>query len=123
MKRQSSKAVAQRNEPIVERIREIKSEHPFWGYRKVCAYLRYVEKLEVNRKRILRLMREHSLLVKPNQRLRAIRTPVWITTKNICTRRWDIFRQRYSRGSINKATCSLLTTHGAVALGRRSVGE
>lgn len=75
MKRQSSKVVAERNEAIVGRICEIKLDHPFWGYRKVCAYLRYVDKLEVNRKRILRLMREHALLVKPNLRLKALRTP------------------------------------------------
>jgi transposase InsO family protein len=35
-----------------------------------------VEQLPVNKKRILRLMREHQLLVRPNLRLKAKRTPI-----------------------------------------------
>jgi putative transposase len=57
----------------VQRIRELKAEHPFWGYRRIWAYLHFVEQREVNRKRILRLMREHHLLVPPNLRLKAKR--------------------------------------------------
>jgi transposase InsO family protein len=56
-------------------MREVKGEHPFWGYRRMWAYLCYVKGLDVNKKRVLRLMRRHDLLVKPNQRLRAVRTP------------------------------------------------
>lgn len=74
MKRQSSAGVAGRNSSILERIRELKSDHPFWGYRRVWAHLKYVNGLDVNKKRILRLMREHELLVKPNTRLKATRT-------------------------------------------------
>jgi hypothetical protein len=59
----------------VQRIRELKAEHPFWGYRRIWAYLRFVEQRPVNKKRILRLMREQQLLVRPNVRLRAKRTP------------------------------------------------
>jgi hypothetical protein len=33
--RNSSYSVALRNEYILERIKEIKGEHPFWGYRRV----------------------------------------------------------------------------------------
>ena len=75
MKRRTPARVRERNAPLVYRIREIKSEHPFWGYRRVWAHLKYVNGLEVNKKRILRLMREHELLVKPNTRLKATRTP------------------------------------------------
>jgi putative transposase len=75
MSRQPSPLVAQRNEGLLQRIRELKAEHPFWGYRRIWAYLRFVDQLPVNKKRILRLMREHSLLVTPNQRLKAKRTP------------------------------------------------
>lgn len=75
MKRRSSAVVAERNSSLVERIKALKSDHPFWGYRRVWAHLKYVNGLEVNKKRILRLMREHALLVKPNARLKAVRTP------------------------------------------------
>ncbi len=60
---------------MLPRIQRIKADHPFWGYRRIWAYLHYVERLPVNKKRILRVMRENSLLVTPNQRLRAKRTP------------------------------------------------
>jgi transposase InsO family protein len=73
MSRRKSLKVAQRNEALVEPIRALKAEHPFWGYRRVWAHLRYVDGQPVNKKRILRLMREHDLLVKPNLRLRAKR--------------------------------------------------
>jgi putative transposase len=75
MSRQPSPLVAQRNEYLLERIRALKAEHPFWGYRRIWAYLRFVEQLAMNQKRILRLMRAHHLLVVPNRRLRAQRTP------------------------------------------------
>jgi transposase InsO family protein len=64
------------NELLLERIREIKAEHPFWGYRRVWSYLRYREEIPVNKKRIYRLMSENDLLVKKNQILKACRTPM-----------------------------------------------
>ena len=72
--RRRSESVEKRNRPVVSRIKEIKGDHPFWGYRRVWAHLRYVDGLIVNKKRVLRLMREHGLLVKPNQQLKAKRT-------------------------------------------------
>lgn len=71
--RRASLKVAERNLAILERIRELKAEHPFWGYRRVWAYLKFIEKLDVNKKRILRLMREANLLVHPNMRIKASR--------------------------------------------------
>jgi len=71
--RNSSYSVALRNEYILKRIKSIKAEHPFWGYRRVWAYLRYIDGLIVNKKRIYRLMRENNLTVKPNTRLIAKR--------------------------------------------------
>lgn len=65
----------QNNADILSRIREIKADHPFWGYRRVWAYLRYREGLPVNKKRIYRLMKLHNLLVQKNQRLKARRAP------------------------------------------------
>jgi len=71
--RNKSYSATLRNEYLLERIKDIKGEHPFWGYRRVWAYLRYVDGLIVNKKRVYRLMREHNLTVKPNTRLIAKR--------------------------------------------------
>jgi transposase InsO family protein len=71
--RKPSDSVTLRNEYLLERIKEIKAEHPFWGYRRVWAYLRYIDGLIVNKKRVYRLMRENNLTVKPNTRLIAKR--------------------------------------------------
>lgn len=75
MTRRTAVTVAQRNEPMIQRIRFLKSEHPFWGYRRIWAHLRFVDGLVINKKRVLRLLRIHELLVKPNTRLTATRTP------------------------------------------------
>jgi hypothetical protein len=40
--------VTARNADLLERIRTLKAEHPFWGYRRIWAYLRYVDGLVVN---------------------------------------------------------------------------
>jgi len=71
--RKSSDSVALRNKYLLERIKSIKGERPFWGYRRVWAYLRYIDGLIVNKKRVYRLMRENRLTVKPNTRLIAKR--------------------------------------------------
>jgi transposase InsO family protein len=47
---------------VLRRIKEIKAEHPFWGYRRVTAWLKHREGIRVNHKRIQRLMKEHGLL-------------------------------------------------------------
>ena len=65
--------VAERNAALLTRIRALKAEHPFWGYRRIWAHLRYVDELMVNRKRVYRLMGKHDLLVKPNQKIKAKR--------------------------------------------------
>ncbi len=74
MKRQESTAVTKRNSLVVERIKELKADHPFWGHRRIWAHLKYIDGLEANRKRILRLMQRYRLVVKPNTRLKAVRT-------------------------------------------------
>ena len=75
MKRKESDMVAERNSTVVERIKQIKAEHPFWGYRRTWAHLKYVDGLDINKKRVLRLMQKHELSVKPNMKLKTIRTP------------------------------------------------
>lgn len=72
--RRRSKLVQKRNEELLSRIRDIKGHHPFWGYRRVWAHLRYVEGVIVNKKRVYRLMRENNLTVKPDRNLIAKRT-------------------------------------------------
>jgi putative transposase len=65
--------VAARNVELLERIRALKADHPFWGYRRIWAYLRYVDALTVNPKRVYGVMKAADLLVKPNLKLRARR--------------------------------------------------
>jgi len=62
VRRRASASVAARNEVILARLRELKSDHPFWGYRHCWAHLRYVDKLDVNKKRVYRLLKAHGLL-------------------------------------------------------------
>lgn len=75
MSRRRSLKVDERNRELLEWIASVKSEHPFWGYRRVWAYLRYIEGRIVNKKRVLRLMREHAFLAITKRQLRASRTP------------------------------------------------
>jgi putative transposase len=67
--------VVQRDDRLLPRLQALKAEHPVWGDRRLWAYLRFVEQRVVNQKGILRLMREHHLLVQPNLSLKAKRTP------------------------------------------------
>jgi putative transposase len=75
MRRNESELISERNSPVVERIKALKGEHPFWGYRRIWANLKYVDNLAINKKRVLRLMQKHDLLVKPDTKLKAVRTP------------------------------------------------
>lgn len=62
-----------RNKSLLERVREIKQKHPFWGYRRVWAYLRYREGFNINKKRVCWLMKEENLLVTKENKLKAKR--------------------------------------------------
>jgi transposase InsO family protein len=62
-----------KNKELLIQIQNLKAEHPFWGYRRIWAYLRYRQGIIVNLKRIYRLMKENKLLVIPNTKLKAIR--------------------------------------------------
>lgn len=64
-----------RDEALLPHRQRLKAEHPFWGYRRIWAYLRFVEHLVVNKQRILRLMREHHLVVPAHLKLKAKQTP------------------------------------------------
>jgi putative transposase len=52
---------------LVQRIKEIAAEWPAYGYRRVTAEVR-TESLIVNHKRVMRLMRENGLSVRPRRR-------------------------------------------------------
>jgi transposase InsO family protein len=47
---------------ILDHIRSLLSQHPYWGYRRVHANLKCRKGLKVNRKRVYRLMKENELL-------------------------------------------------------------
>jgi transposase InsO family protein len=61
------------NIQLLEYIKAIKGDHPFWGYRRISAYLRRKTGQKVNHKRVYRLMLQNNLLVPKNQRLLAPR--------------------------------------------------
>lgn len=63
----------QQDESLLPRIQALKAAPPFWGYRRIWADLHCIEHLNVNEKRMLRLRREHRLVVPPNLRLQAKR--------------------------------------------------
>jgi len=73
MKRKQSLSVIERNESILALLKELKAEHPLWGYRRCWAYLYYRQGLMVNKKRIYRLMKENGLLVTKINKYRAKR--------------------------------------------------
>ena len=51
-----------KDEEILREIEGLKLRHPRWGYRRIWAYLRYREKIKINRKRVYRIMKERGLL-------------------------------------------------------------
>lgn len=78
--------VQERNKELLSQINTIKAEHPFWGYRRVWAYLKYRKDININHKRVYRLMKKHNLLVKSNTRLKALRSNTPHRNKPIATR-------------------------------------
>ena len=74
MKRNRSQARIQLDRPIIKSIKELKSDHPLWGYRRIWSYLRYRNGVIIGKNRVYRLMKENCLLVKPDTKLRAKRS-------------------------------------------------
>ena len=60
VRRTSSKS--RDDEVVLSCIKELKLQHPFWGYRRIWAHLRYRQGIYINKKRAYRLMRENDLL-------------------------------------------------------------
>lgn len=63
----------QEDQNLLSLIQPIKTEHPYWGYRRVWAYLKYRQGLTINKKRVRRVMREHKLTITRDFRLKAKR--------------------------------------------------
>ncbi|MBN1363548.1 MAG: IS3 family transposase [Syntrophaceae bacterium] len=76
MRRRTSQSVIERNKELVAQIKEIKTDHPLWGYRRIWSYLKYCQGISVNKKRIYRIMKEQHLLVYPEVRRKAKRGPL-----------------------------------------------
>ncbi len=76
MTRTKSQSVIERNQALLGQIKEIKTDHPLWGYRRIWSYLKYRQGIAVNKKRVYRLMKEQGLIVTPNLRLKARRGPI-----------------------------------------------
>ena len=67
--------MTQRDAALLPRLQALQADQPCWGDRRIWAYPRFVEPLSVHERRILRLMREHPLLVTRHLRLQAKRAP------------------------------------------------
>lgn len=76
MKRKQSQSVIERNKHLLIQIKEIKTDHPLWGYRRIWSYLKYRQSIPVNKKRVYRLMKENSLIVTTEVRNKAKRGPL-----------------------------------------------
>ncbi len=72
---------------LVEKIKEIKGDHLFWGYRRVRAYLKRKYGIAVSYNRTYRLMKKHDLLVE-TKRYKAKRTPQKQKPKPVKSNQW-----------------------------------
>lgn len=52
---------------VIERIKGLKTTHPFWGYRRIHAWLVHREGIRINIKRVRRIMKEEGLEVKQKE--------------------------------------------------------
>jgi len=74
MKRSRSQRRIELDTPIINRMVDIKKDHPNWGYRRVWAYIRYRDGVIVGKNRIYRLMSDANKLVPHNDKIKASRT-------------------------------------------------
>jgi len=63
MKRKKSKSVIRRNQTLLTQIKQIKTDHPLWGYRRVWSYLKYRQEYPVAINRVHRIIKEHKLFL------------------------------------------------------------
>ena len=48
---------------MLEKIKQIASQHPFWGYRRIGAYLKFREGIRISQGKVYKLLKENDLLV------------------------------------------------------------
>ena len=72
---------------LLEKIKEIKLVHLYWGYRRVRAYLKIKLGISVSYNRVYRLMKKNNLLV-DRKRYKAKRTPQRDKPKPIKINQW-----------------------------------
>lgn len=72
---------------LLDKIIQLCQAHPFWGYRRITAWLRYRENLLVNHKRIYALMRKYHLTV-PRKLYQAKRLPDTRKPVPTCANQW-----------------------------------
>ena len=70
MRQQRSKQRTRLDTPIIEHIQSIKSNHPFWGCRRVWAYMRDRDGIIMGKNRVYRLMKKTNLTVTKNRILK-----------------------------------------------------
>ncbi len=63
-RKENQRQDSNRDEVLVGGLKELRLLHPFWGYRRMTAWLSHREGVWVNRRRVYRLMRENGLVVK-----------------------------------------------------------
>lgn len=51
---------------VLKLIQELVKQYPFYGYRKITAILQYQRGMQVNRKRVYRIMKDHKLVMAPS---------------------------------------------------------
>lgn len=62
IKRKRPESRLKEDDILAEKISQIKMDHPFWGYRRVWASLRYRDRIPCNMKKVYRIMKERDLL-------------------------------------------------------------
>lgn len=82
------KAVREEQEAsLLEKIKEVKLVHLYWGYRRVRAYLKMKLGISVSYNRVYRLMKKNDLLV-DRKRYKAKRTPQRDKPKSVKINQW-----------------------------------
>ena len=61
MIRAKSQSIIERNQVLLNQIKEIKINHLLWGYRRIWSYLKYRQGIAVNKERVYRLMKKHNI--------------------------------------------------------------
>jgi len=96
--------ISSEEEYLIKRIKQLCAEHPYWGYRRITAWLKFRDKIKVNRKKVYRIMKENNLCI--SQRIhKAKRTPQTTklktdTTKSVVGYRHDKIFSATSRVGI-----------------------